>query len=186
MFVVHGQWMPQSKRGNSVLQMTCVGNYMREFGRTIGRTVILAFGVCFAFHTLVRAADIVVFPDPGVPAKATRIRRRDEAGFFSRSTLNLSHNVVIVSSMFVLVGWISLKKGSVALLSGDDQLEYCTISSGSPNKFKSLVVDTENALNNIISILATVLFVEISKTPLCRRRHLPPMIGRETVSRHRQ
>ena len=50
-----------------------------------------------------RAADIVVFPDPGVPAKATRIRRRDEAGFFSRRSFNLSHNAVIVSSMFNLV-----------------------------------------------------------------------------------
>lgn len=88
---------------------------MREFGRTIGRTVILAFGVCFAFHTLVRAADIVVFPDPGVPAKATRIRRRDEAGFFSRSNLNLSHNVVIVSSMFVLVGMDFVEKKGQSL-----------------------------------------------------------------------
>lgn len=68
----------------------------------MGRTVVLELGVHFAFHILVKAADIVVFPDPGVPEKATRIRRCDEAGFFSRSTLNLSHNVVIVSSIFVL------------------------------------------------------------------------------------
>lgn len=108
--------MPQSKRENSVLQKTCVGNYMRKIGHTIGRTVIPAFGVCFAFHTLVKAADIVVFPDPGVPAKATRIRRRDEAGFFSRSPLNLSHNVVIVSSMFVLVGMDFVEKRSATLL----------------------------------------------------------------------
>lgn len=93
----------------------------------MGRTVILAFGADSAFHILVKAADIVVFPDPGVPAKATRIRRRDEAGFFSRSTLNLSHNVVIVSSMFVFSKDGCRRKRSVALSSGEDQLEYCTI-----------------------------------------------------------
>lgn len=107
--------------------MTCIGKYMGRVGRTMGRTVILAFGADSAFHILVKAADIVVFPDPGVPAKATRIRRRDEAGFFSRSTLNLSHNVVIVSSMFVLVRMDVVEKRSVALLSGEDQLKYCTI-----------------------------------------------------------
>lgn len=74
---------------------------MRRARLTIGRTVMLAFGADFAFHILVKAADIVVFPDPGVPANATRIRRCDEAGFFSRSTLSLSHNVVIASSIFV-------------------------------------------------------------------------------------
>lgn len=91
--------------------MTRIGKHMRRFRRTIGRTVILALEAHFAFHILVKAADIVVFPDPGVPAKATRIRRRDEAGFFSRSALNLSHKVVIVSSIFVLIRMDVLEKG---------------------------------------------------------------------------
>lgn len=84
---------------------------MRRARHTIGRTVILAFGADFAFHILVKAADIVVFPDPGVPANATRIRRCDEAGFFSKSTVNLSHNLVIASSMFVCVMIDVVEKG---------------------------------------------------------------------------
>lgn len=153
----------------------------------MGRTVILELGVHFAFHILVKAADIVVFPDPGVPAKATRIRRFDEAGFFSRSTLNLSHNVVIVSSIFVLARMEVVEKRSVALLSGEDQLEYCTIT-GLPQRIYTLhVVDTENGLKSYrFDIGGSFICSNTRKLHLNGRRHLPPMIGRETVSRHQQ
>lgn len=64
----------------------------------MGRTVTLP--IRLELHVLVRAAEIVVFPEPGVPAKAMRMRRRDEAGFSSSRRRSLSHNIATVSSIW--------------------------------------------------------------------------------------
>lgn len=146
---------------------------MRRVGRTMGRTVILELGVHFAFHILVKAADIVVFPDPGVPAKATRIRRCDEAGFFSRSTLNLSHNVVIVSSIFVLARIdVVEKKVSRSIIRGrSTRILHHTLVP--PTNIQSLhVVDTENGLNSYrFDIGGSVICSNTKKLHLGRCRH---------------
>jgi hypothetical protein len=64
---------------------------------TMGRTV--TFPSRFALKAFTNAAEMVLFPDPGVPAKAMRIRRRESGGLRSESPASLSLNVSMMWSM---------------------------------------------------------------------------------------
>src|SRR5690349_1096070 len=116
-------------RDGKVWEKRCILDYGHaayegEISLTIGRTLMLALLIFFALKTLVKAVDIVVFPDPGVPANATSIRRPDEAGFSSKSLDNLSHNVVIISSISGCRDKFKNEMNEDSALHGEDDLDY--------------------------------------------------------------